>query len=150
MLNWHPGSSTGKCTREEAIANIARGINEAHRKTSSITLVIENAAEGKNKIGSQFEDLRDIIELVEDKSRVGVCIDSCHAFAAGYDFRTPDAYEATMKQFEDIVGLTYLKSWHINDSKVDLGAGRDLHENIGMGHLGLSSFAKCVTASDDL
>ena len=97
-------------------------------------------APGKSAIGGAFEDLAEIIALVEDKSRVGVCLDTCHAHAAGYDL-APAAYEATMQSSDDIVGLKYLKAWHINDSKTELGSHRDLHENLGMGHVGLAAFA---------
>lgn len=137
-----PGSSTGVCTREEAIASIAKGINEAHAQTQHITLLIENMAHapGKSAIGGAFEDLAEIIALVEDKTRVGVCLDTCHAHAAGYDL-SPESYEATMQTFDDVVGFKYLKAWHLNDSKTELGSHRDLHENLGMGHVGLGAFA---------
>lgn len=142
LFNFHPGSTTGACTRKEGIAAIAKGINEAHAQTKRISILIENMAHapGKSAIGGAFEDLAEIIALVEDKRRVGVCLDTCHAHAAGYDL-APAAYEATMQSFDDIVGLKYLRAWHINDSKTELGSHRDLHENLGMGHVGLAAFA---------
>jgi len=93
-----------------------------------------------NVIGATFEDLRDIIEQVEDKSRIGVCIDTCHSFAAGYDLRTPEAFKATLDKFNDIVGMKYLSALHINDSKAPFASHRDLHQNIGLGFLGLRAF----------
>lgn len=102
--------------------------------------VIENMCGSGNVIGSRFEDLKMIIDGVEDKSRVGVCIDTCHAFAAGHDLRTPEAFEKTMKRFDEIVGLKYLKAFHLNDSKAPFGSCRDLHANIGTGFLGLRAF----------
>ncbi|KAG6012001.1 hypothetical protein E4U41_005413 [Claviceps citrina] len=93
-----------------------------------------------NVLGSRWEDLRDIIALVEDKKRVGVCIDTCHAFAAGHDLRTPEAFEETMRAFDRVVGFGYLKALHLNDSKAPFNSNRDLHANIGTGFLGLSPF----------
>lgn len=93
-----------------------------------------------NVIGSRFEELAMIIDGVKDKTRVGVCIDTCHAFAAGHDLRTAEAFEETMKRFDEIVGLKYLKAFHLNDSKAPYGSHRDLHANIGTGYLGLRAF----------
>jgi AP endonuclease 1 len=97
-----------------------------------------------NTIGSTFEDLRDIIVLIKDKSRVGVCIDTCHCFAAGYDLRSPAAFQTTIATFSAVVGLRYLKALHLNDSKAPLGSRRDLHANIGTGFLGLRAFHNIV------
>ena len=97
-----------------------------------------------NVIGSTFEDLRDIITLINDKSRVGVCIDTCHSFAAGYDLRTPEAFNQTMKKFDETIGLKYLKALHLNDSKAPFFSHRDLHANIGTGFLGLRAFHNVV------
>lgn len=93
-----------------------------------------------NVIGSTFTDLREIIALVEDKSRIGVCLDTCHVFAAGYDLRSPSSFAAVLEDFDSTVGLRYLKALHLNDSKTPLGSHRDLHANIGTGFLGLSAF----------
>lgn len=143
LYNFHPGNSNGEA-RAEAIGRIAKQLNKAHKATSTVITVLENMAGQGNVIGSTFEDLRDIIELVEDKSRVGVCIDTCHAFAAGYDLRSPEAFSDTMSKFNSIVGPEYLKAFHINDSKAPLNSHRDLHANIGTGFLGLRAFHNVV------
>ncbi|KAI2784875.1 AP endonuclease [Daldinia loculata] len=139
LYNFHPGNTNGD-SRPAAIGRIATQLNKAHKATSTVITVLENMAGQGNVIGSKFEDLRDIIELVEDKSRVGVCIDTCHAFAAGYDLRAPEAFEDTMSKFNSIVGAEYLKAFHINDSKAPFDSHRDLHANIGTGFLGLRAF----------
>lgn len=104
------------------------------------------AASG-NTLGSTFEDIAEVISLVEEKDRVGVCLDTCHAFAAGYDLRTPEAYKSTIETFDNVIGLKYLRAFHINDSKAPLASGRDLHANIGTGFLGLRSFHNLVNDS---
>ncbi|ENH71861.1 DNA-(apurinic or apyrimidinic site) lyase 1 [Fusarium oxysporum f. sp. cubense race 1] len=130
LYNFHPGS-TGGDARPAAIARIAAQLNKSHKATKTVITVLENMAGSGNVIGSTWEDLRDIIALVEDKSRVGVCIDTCHAFAAGYDLRTPEAFKKTVNSFNDIV---------VNDSKAPFNSNRDLHANIGTGFLGLRAF----------
>ncbi|KAI1383283.1 AP endonuclease [Hypoxylon trugodes] len=139
LYNFHPGNTNGDA-RADAIGRIAKQLNKAHKATSTVITVLENMAGQGNVIGCSFEDLRDIIELVEDKSRVGVCIDTCHAFAAGYDLRSPEAFEETMTKFNNIVGASYLKAFHLNDSKAPFDSHRDLHANIGTGFLGLRAF----------
>ncbi|KAI9792007.1 MAG: hypothetical protein M1833_001291 [Piccolia ochrophora] len=139
LYNIHPGS-TGTHPRPEAIGRIAAALNRAHQETSTVKVVLENMAGGGNIIGSTFEDLRGIIALIKDKSRIGVCLDTCHAFAAGYDLRTSTAFKDTLKQFDEIVGLKYLSAMHINDSKAPFASHRDLHQNIGLGFLGLGAF----------
>ena len=104
-------------------------------------------AGGGNVVGSTFEDLRDIIALVDDKKRIGVCLDTCHAHAAGYDLRTPRAFKKTMDDFDKIVGLKYLSALHLNDSKAPFGSHRDLHQNIGLGFLGLRAFHNVMNES---
>ena len=143
LFNFHPGN-TGPHPRAEAIGRIAAQLNKAHKETESVITVLENMAGQGNVIGSTWEDLRDIIALVEDKSRVGVCIDTCHAFAAGYDLRSTEAFAKTMDSFNSIVGAKYLKALHLNDSKTPLGSNRDLHYNIGTGFLGLRAFYNVV------
>jgi AP endonuclease-1 len=143
LYNFHPGS-TGKNPRPEAIARIAAQLNKAHKATKTVITVLENMAGAGNVIGSTWEDLRDIIALVDDKSRVGVCIDTCHTFAAGYDLRSPEAFKKTMNSFSDIVGLSFLKALHLNDSKAPFNSNRDLHANIGTGFLGLRAFHNVV------
>ncbi|KAG6101477.1 hypothetical protein E4U30_001891 [Claviceps sp. LM220 group G6] len=145
LYNFHPGSTGGE-PRAAAIGRIAAQLNKAHEATSpsSVVTVLENMAGAGNVIGSSWEDLRDIIALVEDKKRVGVCIDTCHAFAAGHDLRTPEAFEKTMRAFDEIVGMEYLRAFHLNDSKAPFNSNRDLHANIGTGFLGLRAFHSIV------
>jgi len=143
LYNFHPGN-TGSNPRPEAIARIASQLNKAHKATKTVITLLENMAGTGNTIGSTWEDLRDIIALVEDKKRVGVCIDTCHTFAAGYDLRSPEAFKKTMDDFGTIVGLPYLKALHLNDSKAPFASNRDLHANIGTGFLGLRAFHNVV------
>ncbi|KAH7730713.1 Protein APN-1 [Aphelenchoides avenae] len=138
--NFHPGSSCGLISREECIKNVAETINYVHERTTYISLVVETMCGQGHTVGGTFQDLRDVIDQVNDKSRVGVCIDTCHIFAAGYDLRTPESYEATMTEFANVVGFQFLKAVHLNDSKGALGSHLDRHENIGAGQLGLASF----------
>ena len=139
LYNFHPGN-TGTHPRPQAIARIAAQLNKAHKATQSVITLLENMAGSGNVIGSTWEDLRDIIALIDDKSRVGVCIDTCHAFAAGHDLRSPEAFKQTMENFASIVGMSYLKALHLNDSKAPFLSHRDLHANIGTGFLGLRAF----------
>ncbi|KAI9142405.1 xylose isomerase-like protein [Paraphysoderma sedebokerense] len=138
--NFHPGSTTGECTSLMSTAYISDCINRAHKATSKVTVVVENMAGQGNVIGSTFEELKQIIDGVDDKSRIGVCLDSCHLFAAGYDISTYEGYHKTMAQFDDVVGFKYLKAWHLNDSKCALGSKKDRHANIGRGFIGLNFF----------
>jgi AP endonuclease 1 len=139
LYNFHPGNTNGD-TKEAATKRIAAQLNKAHKATSTVVTVLENMAGQGNVVGSTFEDLRDIIKHVDDKSRVGVCIDTCHAFAAGYDLRTPEAFKATFDALEEIVGTKYLMAFHLNDSKAPFESHRDLHANIGTGFLGIRAF----------
>jgi deoxyribonuclease-4 len=139
-LNFHPGSHLKQISEEECIDRIASSMNEALSVTNGVTLVIENTAGQGSNLGWRFEHLRAIIERIEDKSRVGVCIDTCHMFTAGYDIRTREAYDATWKEFDTIVGFKYLKGMHINDSKPDLGSHVDRHDSLGKGKIGLDAF----------
>ncbi|KAI0400524.1 xylose isomerase-like protein [Xylaria palmicola] len=143
LYNFHPGNTNGDA-RDAAIGRIAAQLNKAHKATSKVVTVLENMAGQGNVIGSTFEDLRDIIALVDDKSRVGVCIDTCHAFAAGYDLRSPEAFATTMSKFDEVVGASYLRALHLNDSKAPIASHRDLHANIGTGFLGLRAFHNVV------
>lgn len=142
--NFHPGT-TGPHPRPEAIGRIAAALNKAHAKTRNVVPLLETmATAGSNVIGSSFEDLRDVIALVKDKSRIGVCLDTCHVFAAGYDLRSPRAFKDTLQKFDEVIGMQYLKALHLNDSKAPLASGRDLHQNIGLGFLGLRAFHNVV------
>ncbi len=139
-LNFHPGSSLGKVSEEECLKIVADSLNEALSRTKGVILVIENTAGQGSSVGYRFEHIARIIELVEDKSRIGVCLDTCHLFAAGYDIRTQEAYEKTMKEFDEIVGFKYLKGMHLNDAKSELGSRVDRHHSIGKGNIGLEAF----------
>jgi apurinic endonuclease APN1 len=117
-----------------------QAINKVIGETKDVICVIENMAGQGNVIGGKFEDLHSLIELVDDKSRVGVCLDTCHMFAAGYDIRTRAKFEETFDRFGKIVGFHYLKAMHLNDSKSDLGSKLDRHESLGKGKIGLDCF----------
>ena len=139
-LNFHPGSHLKKCTEEECIATIAESINLALAETRGVIAVIENTAGQGSNMGYHFEHLSGIIDLVDDKSRIGVCIDTCHTFTSGYDLRTAEACKATFDEFEQVVGFSYLKGMHINDSKKDLATRVDRHHSLGEGFIGLDCF----------
>lgn len=143
LYNFHPGSTLGQ-EKKVAWLNIANAINRCHRETSFVKTILENMSGQGRIIGSTFEDLAGIIALVKDKSRVGVCLDTCHSFAAGYDLRTEECFNATLETFDQVVGMKYLSGMHLNDSKAPLGAKRDLHQNIGLGFLGLEPFRLIV------
>ncbi|KAM0676890.1 hypothetical protein BDAP_002481 [Binucleata daphniae] len=136
--NIHPGSDVSNLGRVKAIELIANGINNL--KNKNVRVVIENTAGDGKKVGSTFEDLRDIIMNVCNKDRVGVCLDTCHLFGAGYDIRKYEQFDLVMKEFDRIVGLKYLKGMHLNDSKMELGSKKDRHECIGKGKIGLEPF----------
>lgn len=140
MYNFHPGSTLGQCTVEECCKLISECINISHSRTQFVTVVVENMAGQGNVIGRSFEELAMIINNVEDKSRIGICLDTCHMFAAGYDIRTYDGYNKTIENFDQVVGLRYLKGLHLNDSKFPLGSNKDRHDNIGRGEIGLDAF----------
>jgi deoxyribonuclease-4 len=139
-LNFHPGSHLKKISEEECLEKIAKNINIALKETSSSIAVIETTAGQGSNLGYKFEHLRDIIDLVEDKERIGVCIDTAHIFAAGYDIRTKEAYEKTMNEFDEIVGFKYLKGMHINDSKAKFASRVDRHHSLGKGEIGIDAF----------
>ncbi|MCP4283127.1 MAG: deoxyribonuclease IV [Gammaproteobacteria bacterium] len=140
LLNFHPGSHLKKITEERSLALVAESINQALDNTQGVTAVIENTAGQGSNLGHRFEHLAAIIDRVEDKARVGVCLDTCHTFTAGYDLRTPDACDKTFGEFAEIVGFNYLRGMHLNDSKPDLGARVDRHESLGKGKLGWEVF----------
>lgn len=140
LLNFHPGNHLNQCSVDDCIATIAESINMALDRTRGVTAVIENTAGQGSSVGFVFEHLAAIIEGVEDRERVGVCFDTCHAFAAGYDLRTSDAYEATFSEFDRIVGLEFLRAFHINDCKRELGSRVDRHASLGDGTLGMEPF----------
>jgi deoxyribonuclease-4 len=139
-LNFHPGGSLAKISDEECLLRIAESVNITLDKTSGVTAVIENTAGQGSNLGFKFEQIRFIIDHVEDKSRVGVCIDTCHSFAAGYDLSTEEAFKATFRHFDEVVGFKYLRGMHINDSKKGLGSRVDRHDSLGKGTLGIEVF----------
>lgn len=136
MLNFHPGSHLNQIDIDSCLDLIADSINEALDNTDGVTAVIENTAGQGSNLGHQFEQIAHIIDKVEDKTRVGVCVDTCHTFAAGYDLSTPEGYSNTWEAFDKIIGLRYLRGMHLNDSKKGLGSKIDRHELIGKGTLG--------------
>lgn len=140
QLNLHPGSSLHKLSTEAACDRVAESINAALAKTKGVTIVIENTAGCGAVLGSKFEEIARIFGGVADKSRIGVCIDTAHTFAAGYDIRTRDGFLKTMDELDKVVGLKYLRGMHLNDSKPDLGKHVDRHESLGKGKLGFGVF----------
>ncbi len=141
LLNFHPGSHLQQIEEEKCLARIAESINIALDKTEGVTAVIENTAGQGSNLGFRFEHLAAIIHHVEDKSRVGVCIDTCHAFAAGYDLRTEEACGQTFGDFDRIVGFKYLRGMHLNDAKTALNSRVDRHHSLGEGNIGKTAFA---------
>ncbi len=139
-LNFHPGSSLKQITDEECLSLIAGCVNTALDETEGVTAVIENTAGQGSNLGWKFEHLAYIIERIKDQSRIGVCIDTCHSFAAGYDLKTPEGYEKTMAEFDRIIGFQYLRGVHLNDSKSKLAGHLDRHNSIGAGELGTETF----------
>jgi deoxyribonuclease-4 len=139
-LNFHPGSHLKKISEEESLTRIADSINMALERTHGVTAVIENTAGQGSNLGFRFEHLAYIIDRVEDKSRVGVCLDTCHTFAAGYDLRTREALDATFAEFERVVGFGYLRGMHLNDAMKPLGSRVDRHSPLGDGEIGWECF----------
>lgn len=139
-LNFHPGSHLQKIAPEESLDLIAESINIALDKTRGVTAVIENTAGQGSNLGFAFEQLAYLIDRVEDKSRVGVCIDTCHAFAAGYDLRTAEACDRTFAELDRVVGFKYLKGMHLNDAMKILGSHVDRHTPLGEGMIGIECF----------
>ncbi len=139
-LNFHPGSHLKQISEEECLELIADSINKTLNMTEGVTLVIENTAGQGSNLGYRFEHLAYLIQKCEDKSRIGVCLDTAHLFGAGYDIRDKNSYEKTMKEFDDIVGFEYLRGMHINDSKAKLGSRVDRHHSLGLGEIGLDAF----------
>ena len=141
LLNFHPGSHLKMMPVDDCLDLIAASINIALEKTSGVKAVIENTAGQGTNLGYSFEQIAHIIDKVEDKSRVGVCIDSCHAFAAGYDLSTIDGYADTWRRFDETIGFKYLSGMHLNDTKKGLASKVDRHETLGNGVLGADFFS---------
>lgn len=140
MLNFHPGSHLNKISVEQCLDAIAANINLALSKTNGVTAVIENTAGQGSNVGNKFEEIRYIIDRVDDKSRVGVCIDTCHTYSAGYDIVAD--YDGVFGEFERVIGIEYLKGIHLNDTKKPLGSRVDRHESLGLGLLGMDFFKR--------
>ena len=144
-LNFHPGSHLNIVSEEESLKIVAESINIVLDKTKGVTAVIENTAGQGTNLGYTFEHLKFIIDHVEDKERVGVCIDTCHAFTAGYEIKSDEGFEKVFNDFDAIVGFSYLKGMHLNDSKKELGSRVDRHDSLGEGTLGLDPFRRIMS-----
>lgn len=144
LMNFHPGSHLNKVSEEECLDQIAAEINAALDKTQGVTAVIENTAGQGTNLGFKFSQIARIISGVNDKSRVGVCIDTCHTFAAGYDLSTEMGYDFTMDEFEQVIGFKYLRAIHLNDSKKGCGSHVDRHETLGNGCIGKEFFIRLM------
>lgn len=143
-LNFHPGAHLKLMSEDDCLQRVAESINLALQKTQGVTAVIENTAGQGSNIGYRFEHLARIIELVDDKNRVGVCIDTCHAFAGGYDFATEEGFNSLWADFDSIIGFQYLKGMHLNDSKNPLSKRVDRHESLGLGTIGMEPFVRIM------
>ncbi|MGY2796607.1 deoxyribonuclease IV [Ewingella americana] len=141
LLNFHPGSHLMQIDEDKCLEKISESLNIALSKTEGVTAVIENTAGQGSNLGFRFEHLAKIIDGVEDKSRVGVCIDTCHAFAAGYDLRSEEECIKTFKHFEDVVGFKYLRGMHLNDAKSEFNSRVDRHHSLGEGNIGKTVFS---------
>lgn len=139
-LNFHPGSHLKMMSEEACLELISQSMNETLRQTKNVTLVVENTAGQGSNLGYKMEHLAYLMQNSIDKARVGVCIDTCHLFSSGYDIRDEESYRQTMKKFDTIIGFSYLKGMHLNDSKPDLGKRVDRHDSIGKGKLGVEPF----------
>jgi deoxyribonuclease-4 len=139
-LNFHPGAHLGKISEEESLSLIAESINIALDKTKGVIAVIENTAGQGSSLGYKFEHIREIIDQVEDKSRVGICLDTCHTYSAGYNIKEPEGFRQTFEEFDRIVGFKYLKGMHLNDTKKEFNSRVDRHDNLLDGLLGMEVF----------
>ncbi|WP_459861889.1 deoxyribonuclease IV [Campylobacter concisus] len=144
LLNFHPGSHLKQISEKECLDNIANCMNTALKRTSGVKLVIENTAAQGSNLGFSFKQIAYLIERVDDENRVGVCFDTCHAFAAGYDLRSKEAYAKTMGEFDTIIGYKFLSGMHLNDAKFGLGSKKDRHESLGKGELGFGAFKNII------
>lgn len=143
MLNFHPGSHLNKVSIEKCLDDIAANINLALSKTTGVTAVIENTAGQGSNVGNRFEEIRYIIDRIDDKSRVGVCLDTCHTYSAGYDIL--HNYDGVFDEFEKVIGFEYLRGIHLNDTKKPLASRVDRHESVGMGLLDMEFFKRFMT-----
>ncbi|MEF9932888.1 MAG: deoxyribonuclease IV [Cetobacterium sp.] len=146
-LNMHPGSHLKEISEEECLGYIAESINAAHKAIPNVIIVMENTAGQGSNMGYTFDHLGKIIEMIEDKSRIGVCIDTCHTLTAGYELKDEAGYNKTMDEFEKKIGFKYLKGVHLNDSKFDTGTKKDRHDSIGKGVMGMNFFERIMNDS---
>ena len=144
LLNFHPGSHLNEISETECLNLIAECMNEAIKRSRDVKLVIENTAGQGSNLGYKFEHLAHLIDKINDRGRVGVCLDTCHTFAAGYDLRSNEAYAKTMRDFDAIVGYEFLSAMHLNDSKFGINSRKDRHESLGKGHLGIDAFKNII------
>lgn len=143
-LNFHPGSHLSKHSLDDCIRTIAESINITLDKTKGVSAIIENTAGQGTNVGFSFVHLAQIIDQVEDKSRVGVCLDTCHTYSAGYDLKTEEGYRKTFEEFDAVVGANYLKAIHLNDTKKEFASRVDRHDSIGKGFLGIDFFKRFI------
>lgn len=144
MLNFHPGSHLNEISEEKCLDTIAESINRTLEQTDGVMAVLESTAGQGSNLGWRFEHLAHIIDKVEDKTRVGVCVDSCHTYSAGYDLANEDTYQRTWQDFDSIIGKQYLRAIHLNDDMRKLGSRIDRHAEIGKGTLGMEFFKRFV------
>ena len=151
-LNFHPGSHLNELSVDDCLARIAESINRTLDQTAGVCAVIENTAGQGTNLGYTFEQIAAIIDRVEDKTRVGVCIDTAHTLAAGYDIKTEQGFTETFRHFDEVIGFSYLRGMHINDSKKDLATRVDRHDSIGKGVMGMTTFQMLMqdTRFDDI
>ncbi len=139
-LNFHPGSHLKKISEEESLAIVAESLNMTIKKTKNVVMVIENTAGQGTNVGYTFEHLAEIIDQIDNKERVGVCLDTCHMFASGYDIKDKENFDKNMNKFGKTVGFEYLKAMHINDCKSAFASRVDRHESLGKGSIGIDTF----------
>lgn len=144
FLNFHPGSHLKQMSEEDCLKLIAESINITLGKTNGVMAVIENTAGQGSNLGYRFEHLKTIIDLVEDKSRIGVCLDTCHTFTSGYDLKSEEGYTSTMNEFEKVIGFSYLRALHLNDSKKEFASRVDRHDSLGKGFIGKDLFKRIM------
>jgi len=140
FLNFHPGSHLGLLTEDKCLDLVAAGVKTILGETGSVGLLIEATSGQGGHVGYRFEHLARILERANEPERCGVCLDTCHVFAAGYDLRSAEAYAKTMESFDKVVGRRFLRAAHLNDAKAELGSRKDRHDSIGRGKLGLEAF----------
>jgi deoxyribonuclease-4 len=143
-LNIHPGSHLRQCSVEEAVANVARASNQALAEVEGVTIVFESTAGQGGSLGANFEELAAIIGLIDDQARVGICLDTAHMFAAGFDLIGEEAYQATLARFDELIGFGFLRGMHLNDTKIELGRRVDRHAPLGEGLLGWDLFRRIM------